>query len=48
MKIFVIEDIAGNVTEVSEKIYTLDGRMIKGSTMQKGIYIIGGRKVIVK
>lgn len=31
-----------------EDIYTLDGRKIEGQPTQSGIYIIGGRKVMVK
>jgi hypothetical protein len=29
-------------------IYTLDGRREDGNTLQKGIYIVNGKKVVVK
>ena len=29
-------------------IYTLDGRKFEGNVMQKGIYIVNGKKVVVK
>ena len=32
----------------TQKIYTLDGRQVKAQKLQKGLYIIGGQKVLVK
>ena len=32
----------------SKKIYTPDGRQVKAPTLQKGLYIINGQKVLVK
>lgn len=32
----------------TKKIYTLDGRQVKAQKLQKGLYIIGGQKVLVK
>ena len=32
----------------SKKIYTPDGRQVKASTLQKGLYIINGQKVLIK
>lgn len=43
-----IENIeAGNGAEVSRKVYNLQGQRVSG-TLPKGLYIIDGRKVIVK
>ena len=43
-----IRDMKISENHKNENIYTLDGRTIKSSTIQKGIYIVGGRKVVVK
>lgn len=32
----------------SKKVYTLDGRRVKGTPLSKGIYVVNGQKVIVK
>lgn len=36
------------VDETIESIYTLDGRKLNGKPTEKGIYIINGRKVVIK
>ena len=40
-----IRSITGNETPVGQ-VYTLDGRNVAGQSLQKGIYIVGGKKVI--
>ena len=37
-----------NLTNYSDAWYTLDGRRINGKPTQKGVYINGGRKVVIK
>ena len=42
-----IEEMPTGVNQKTD-IYTLDGRKLKGEPSEKGIYIIGGKKVIIK
>lgn len=37
-----------NGTIVNDNYYTIDGKLVKGQPTQKGIYIVGGRKVVIK
>lgn len=39
---------AGNTGNANAAVYDLSGRRLTGSNLQKGIYIIGGKKVAVK
>ena len=39
---------AGNTGNANAAVYDLGGRRLAGSNLQKGIYIIGGKKVAVK
>ncbi|CDE86312.1 uncharacterized protein BN805_01057 [Prevotella sp. CAG:891] len=44
-----IEDIeAGQTAEAVKTVYTLDGRKVEAQKLPKGIYIVNGKKVIVK
>jgi len=48
------DDVTGIVTVLSDKpttsngTYTLDGRRIEGEPTQKGVYIVNGKKTIIK
>lgn len=37
-----------NGTIVNDNYYTIDGKLVKGQPMQKGIYVVNGRKVVIK
>lgn len=39
---------AGQTAEAVKTVYTLDGRKVEAQKLPKGIYIINGKKVIVK
>ena len=47
-----MEDPAGieklTVSPNADSFYSIDGRMLSGKPVQKGIYIVNGRKVAVK
>ena len=48
------DNVTGITTIVSDEptmtnaIYTLDGRRIEGNPTEKGVYIVKGKKVIIK
>lgn len=37
-----------NGTIVNDNYYTIDGKLVKGQPTQKGIYVVNGRKVVIK
>lgn len=37
-----------NGTIVNDNYYTIDGKFVKGQPTQKGIYVVNGRKVVIK
>ena len=37
-----------NKSNAKMEIYTLDGRKVNAANLQKGIYIVNGKKVVVK
>lgn len=37
-----------NVDDSNADWYTLDGRKLSGKPTQKGIYVVKGRKIVVK
>ena len=39
---------AGQTAEAVKTVYTLDGRKVEAQKLPKGIYIVNGKKVIVK
>ena len=43
-----IGDLTPSLSEGEEVWYDLQGRSIEGRPMQKGVYIVGGKKIIVK
>lgn len=43
-----IESLGDDMNHESEAIYDLSGRRMNGNTLNKGIYIINGKKVLVK
>jgi hypothetical protein len=43
-----INDVKTNPKTHSESWYTLDGRKLNGKPTVKGMYIKGGRKVVIK
>ena len=44
-----IHEVTTNTVSANEdKIYTIDGQQVKGSTLPKGLYIKNGKKIIVK
>ena len=43
-----IENVNANTSNEEKVFFTLDGLKINGYPTQKGIYIVGGKKVIIK
>lgn len=44
-----IREVTTNTVSANDdKVYTLDGQQVKGSTLPKGLYIKNGKKIIVK
>ena len=37
-----------SVNESVDSYYTLDGRKVQGQPAEKGVYIVNGRKVVIK
>lgn len=37
-----------NGTIVNDNYYTIDGKLVKGQPTEKGIYVVNGRKVVIK
>ncbi|MCR4918677.1 MAG: hypothetical protein K5928_02520, partial [Prevotella sp.] len=35
-------------SQQSASVYTLDGRRIEGQPAQKGVYIVNGKKIVIK
>ena len=42
-----IESIENGII-VNDNYYTIDGKLVKGQPTQKGIYVVNGRKVVIK
>ena len=43
-----IRAITGNVSQDAEGVYTLSGIRVNGNQLPKGIYIVNGKKVVIK
>ena len=43
-----IDGISQNVGETENNWFTLDGRKLNGKPSTKGVYVVNGRKVVVK
>ena len=42
----LVEAVDANTANTADGIYTIDGRKIKGEMMQKGVYVVKGKKVV--